>query len=156
MHGIPTFNEAPRDTTVFGIFDWDRGDREVGVIVATESFLERIFSLTVEVPSLPECEIEAELGDNVPGEFGRFVSTITELSRCIFLILASFSGRGGGRSGGFAFAVWVDVVERIDDTDLPFREGVLVPGGARETFLEREVVVCEVAETADAVESRRT
>jgi len=158
MHGIPTLRETPRVPVVLPAVVWDSGDNGdggMGMMVAAEAFLTRLTSLIVDAPSLPDCAIEAELGDKVPGELGRSVSTCMGLGRCSFFTLTSFSGSGGGTSDTFIFAVLVEAVERTEATDWLFRGGVFASGAGLETFLDREVAACDVVDTAEVVESRR-
>jgi len=108
----------------------DRGEGGAAVIVATDAFLASAisisFSLIVEAPSLPDCAIEVALGDVAPDLLSRFVvSTAIGVGRCTIFTRTSLSGTGGGGSDGRPFAVFVDVVERIEATDLALR-GVFV------------------------------
>lgn len=88
--------------------------------------------------------IDAELGDNDFGMLSRllvssFISAVAETGCCVkIFFLMSFSGRGGGGPDDLTFAVLVELVERTEDTDRPFRGGDLASGAGRATFLERE------------------
>lgn len=138
------------------------------VIVATDAFFARTFSLIVEAPSLPDCAIEVTgdavedlLSKDLPSTIA--VSTTIGAGRATIFTLTSLSGTGGGGSDGRPLAVFVDVVERIEVDDLTFRgtflgSGAGLPsvaaGVALVIFLVREGPACEAVETAEAFESR--
>jgi hypothetical protein len=133
-------------------------------MVAIDALLASAFSLIVDASSLPDRE--TEMGDVVEGLLSKLdVSTtmgvgpgVTEGeagARCTIFTLTSFSGSGGGGSDGRPFAVFVDVVERIEAADFSLRKvGCLGSVLDFVTFFVREGPPCEVVEIADAFELR--